>query len=276
MGEPITGPWPVEDAVYFADCNHVSNSMLKVFASSIPAYHQRFVTRTMPAPKPSAEMQLGTLLHARLLEPQRWNDRVRKITVDGRTKAGKEYNRHMHDLADLDPGRLFVTGDDENTVNDMHAAVMAKPEAADALRLPGVHEGAIRWFHQETGVCVACKAKLDKVCDNGLILDLKTATDVANFPWAAHKYSYERQAAHYLEGAWEALGMEGPFLFVVVGSQPPHEVRTMVLGEEELTLGRRQNARLLAELAECHKTGVWQSRFRGIEVIRFRNYQMED
>jgi hypothetical protein len=81
----IAGPWLVSEAEYFADVHFVSNSMLRVFSQSIPAYHQRFVARTKPSPKPSAEMRLGFLLHARLLDENAW---VRDVRGDHGAPGG--------------------------------------------------------------------------------------------------------------------------------------------------------------------------------------------
>ncbi len=274
MSEPMTGPWAVDDATYFSDTDHVSSSMLKVANRSLVEYHGRFITGTIAAPKPSAEMHLGTCLHAALLEPEKWIHRIISTKVDGRTKGGKEYNAAIEARRQANPASLFCDEQENATVIDMMNAVYGKPEARQALDAPGTYEGPIRWQDLTSGM--RCKAKIDKVCDNGLILDIKTATDLAGFSWSAHKYGYERQAAHYLAGAWEALGLDGPFLLVVVQSVPPHEVRVMVFGEDELAAGRRQNVRLLAELAECHRSQEWKSRYKGVEVLRYRNWQLDE
>lgn len=272
--EPTTGPWQVSEAEYFADVSCQSNSMMRVAARSIPEFHQRFVIRTMPAPKPSAEMHVGTLLHACVLEPEVWSARMVTEKVDGRTKAGKEYNARMAAYAEENPSSLFVSEDEEATVKEMSKAIHNHPEAAAALALEGVFEGAIRWRDEASGLF--CKAKLDKVTTSGLVIDLKSTADVANFPYSAYRFDYHRQGAHYLAGAWAALNQDGPFLFVCVQSSSPYEVRTMVFGDEELALGRRQNARLLAELAECYRLDRWQSRYSGIETINYRSYQLNE
>ncbi len=274
MSEPITGPWPVDDATYFSSHEYVSASMLKVAARSLPEYHQRFVTRTMPSPRPSGEMQLGTLLHAALLEPERWEKRVINWKIDGRTEAGKERKKWEKLQAEVYPEKLFVTQEEEAAVLKMHAAVMAHDDASRFLRADTKREGPIRWRDESSGLW--CKAKIDLLTCNGMVGDVKTCSDIAGFPWSAHRYAYHCQAAHYLAGAWAALDADGPMVFIVVASSAPFEVRTMIFGEEELQQGRRQNARLLAELAECHRTGNWASRFKGIEVLRFKHYQMED
>ncbi len=247
---------------------------MRVAARSIPEYAKRFVTRTMPAPKPSAEMRLGTLLHAALLEPGAWSARIAQEKVDGRTKDGKAYNAKIAAYAEANPRALFVTAEEEFAVLEMHAAVMAHDEASRFFGADTKREGPIRWRDEVSGLW--CKCKIDLLTCNKMVGDVKTTSDIASFPWSAHRYAYHCQAAHYLAGAWSALAADGPMVFIVVASAPPYEVRTMIFGEEELALGLRQNARLLAELAECHRTGNWASRFKGIEVLRFKHYQMED
>ena len=77
-------------AEYHADYSRVSNSMLSVFRQSRRRYFQRFVEQSMPAPEPTAAMQLGSLVHTLLLEPDDAAKLVVAPKVDRRTKAGKE------------------------------------------------------------------------------------------------------------------------------------------------------------------------------------------
>ncbi len=273
MSEPITGPWAVSAADYFADTTCVSSSMLRVWARSVVEYHQRFVTRTLAAPKASAEMRLGTLLHAAILEPEAWSNRITTQRMDGRTKAGKLNNALMEAYAEAHPDALLTTAEEDAVVQAMREAIFTKPEANEILALPGVCEQAIRWYDMASGLW--CKAKLDRVCE-GIVVDLKTTSDLARFAWQARTYQYERQAAHYIEGAWHAMRAGGPYQLIVVQSSPPHEVRMLEFGENELRSGRIANRRLLAELAECQRTEQWRSRYRGVETLTYPKRWMED
>ncbi len=281
MSEPITGPWPVGDPEYFQDATCVSNSMMRVFNRSVVEYHGRFITGTISAPKPSAEMRLGTLLHAALLEPERWSDRRAGLVLDGRTKAGKLERALHEEYQKVHPECLTVTDEEEAAVLAMHAAVMAKPEAADALALPGICEGPIRWQDETSGLWL--KAKPDKACSNGLILDLKTSADPRPeaFARSCVNFGYDMQCAHYLAGCWQAVRADGPFAFLVVGNRPPHEVGLYVLDAEAVELGRKKITKLLSELAECYSRNQWPSRLQGIQELSlprwaFANIQLED
>ncbi len=67
-----TDPQQQSAAEYHADYSAVSNSMLSVFRQSRQRYRDRFVTRTMSPPGPTPAMRLGSLLHLRALEPERY------------------------------------------------------------------------------------------------------------------------------------------------------------------------------------------------------------
>jgi hypothetical protein len=251
---------------YHSGSGGVSHSSLEVFMRSIPEYHGRYITKTIPRPDPTPSMILGTALHARILERDKWDTLVGVAPeVDRRTKDGKESWATFLQSA---KGKAVISSDQFSVVAEMEKSVLAHEAAAGYLAAPGESEKIIRWTDPDTGI--VCKAKVDRLAPDCPVIDLKTASDPTPDGWAkaAANYGYHRQAAMYLDARWYGLDQsETDFLFIVVGTQPPYEVGVYSLGAEAIDLGRRQNQKALAELKVCKNTGVWKSRFHRPQTV---------
>lgn len=92
---------------------------------------------------------------------------------------------------------------------------------------------------EEAGTTRDFKIKPDVRCpQTGLILDLKTTTDVNQFQWSAKKFGYDLQAAHYLDVAHQIDGKEyRDFIFVVIDKSYPFQVKLFNLDEETKARG---------------------------------------
>jgi hypothetical protein len=167
-----------------------------------------------------------------------------------------------------------VDVEDIERARRMVASVMANPQARELLQSPGRAQQSVRWQDQASGIWL--KARFDYLCDDGAIVDLKTASDPTPDAWArqAHRLGYHRQAALYRDGKREALGYfglcHGTFLHIVVGSDEPFESFVYELEPAAIELGQRENAQDLDALAVCRDTGCWDSPYHGvINVLSF-------
>jgi len=260
--EPIPGPWSIDDAVYYADHSRVSHSMLEVFRRSVEQYAARFVTHTIPEPEPTAAMNLGSVTHIAIFEPDEWHQRVAVAPeINRRTNAGKqEWAEFVQGAGD----RLIVDLGEALLIQGMVAGVRRNSLAQAALNAAGRCEQAIRWIDRATGLPM--KGKADKIAGElGLLLDLKTTGDVSPGDWARSvaNWGYHRQAALYMQGASDALDFHGEFVHLVVSKTPPHECVLYALDAPALELGRLENQRLLDELAERSDLGDWSGRWEG-------------
>lgn len=266
------GLWDVAAADYYADTSAVSHSMLEVFRQSTPLYAGRFVHGSIEPPEPTAEMRLGQLVHLAILEPERWAKRTLEPKFDQRTKAGKADAAAFRMFQLEHPGDLFVNAEEEAEVQKLATATCKHPVLAAILAADGLSEQAIRWSDEASGL--HCKARVDRILTTGLILDIKTAADPVPSSWtrSAANYGYHRQAAWYLDGAWRCVQADGPFVFVVVGKKPPHEVIAYTLDSDSLSLGRSQNRSDFDRLAECHRAGQWGSRWPEVHQVSLPKY----
>jgi hypothetical protein len=277
-GVAVPGPWDVDEATYFADYSHVSNSMLKVGRKSWKLYRDRFVTRTVQGPEPTAAMQLGTLLHAAAFTPEVYAARVMVPKMDGRTTAGKAAKAELVQYLIDNPNALLCNEEESALVTNMMECLLANKGSREILESEGICEKSIRWEQRVGAHRVPCKGKIDKYFPGGgIIVDLKTATDPSpqEFSRACVTYGYHNQAALYCDGADAAYEPDSAakFIWVVVGNEPPHDVACYRMMAASLDLGQRQNYDTLSQLIHCQETGVWESDWtRGINDVELPKY----
>src|SRR5260370_28558106 len=88
---PECGIWQVDSATYHADRSAVSHSGLEVLHRSPAEYAAKYVTGTLPFPEPTREIVLGSVVHALLLQQDRFAIlHALAPDVDRRYKEGKK------------------------------------------------------------------------------------------------------------------------------------------------------------------------------------------
>ena len=239
-------------AEYLAD-NGINWSTLKHMRDS-PAHYRAALALDFVA---SRAMDLGTVTHAALLEPERLYDLI--AVWDGGRKAGKAWDA----FEAANPGRVIVKPRDINDVENMRDAVLAHPEAARLLALPGRSETPIFWTDPTTGL--RCKGLLDRWADDVLI-DLKTtrSTDPRFFASQAARLGYHLQLAHYAAGIEALTGKRPEVYMIAVENTPPHDVAVYLLTDDILIPAAETIGGLLAKVAECRASGQWPGRNAGI------------
>ncbi len=246
---------------YHGDFSRDSNSSLSLFRKSRERYAAIRVFKTLQPDPPTSAMAFGTAFGYFLMETEKFANRyVVEQKFDRRTTKGKEASAAF---AEANAGRLPISTDDMILLVDMCAGVYRNPKARAALEAPGRVECSVTWTDPDTGLPLKCRP--DKLLNNGLIWDLKTTVDSSPeaFARTCVNFGYHRQAALYLDGVWQELQADGPFLFVAVSKEPPHETVCLTLDAEALALGRKQNTAALRELAECKATGNWAGKWNG-------------
>lgn len=125
--------------------------------------------------------------------------------------------------------------------------------------LNGHIERSFFWQDKRTGLWL--KARPDAVpTDSGDYADLKTTTSVQwkDLTRAISDYAYHQQAALIAEGSRVCADiLMTCFALVFVEKRPPYCVRIVVLRDEHIKLGMRQNRRALDIIASCIKRKHW-------------------
>lgn len=164
-----------------------------------------------PAPEQTDAFDIGTLVHAAVLEPERFGAEFVALPADIKTRRGKAYDAFVAENA----GKTVVKGEHRDLAVEISAALSACPPAARVLNLCPRREVSLLWSEPASPM----KARVDFMSPSGVVIgDLKTANDASPdaFVKAADAFGYDIQAATYLRAA-RALGMSPElFVFIVV------------------------------------------------------------
>ena len=240
----------IPNEVYHADRSCVSVSGLKQILRS-PAHFQAYLNGATNKETPAKF--LGTAVHARLLEPELYEEEyVVAPSIDKRTKEYKDF-----ELANLN--KRILSPDQMASVEGIALSVAQHSSATTLLRA-GLVEHSIIWQDEETGIWQ--KIRPDCLCidfDNGICLDVKKTTDAsaAAFVRACVNYDYDLQAAVYLEGLRQVFHRDFDFVFLAVEESPPHGCALYGAPEEMLQRGRRRYRQAINSLKRCRDSNQW-------------------
>lgn len=252
-------------------------SLLKHMSDSPMAY--RHARDADPEP-PTTAQQVGTLCHARVLEPHLLADQVAVWRgTSTRTKAYRAWASEQGDRTILAP-RSRVT--DAGTWSLLRAAPRAirRHPAARTLLSHGEAEVPMRWLEVVEGVEVECKGLADWLVrepteeqrdalglDDGqpILCDLKFLATLDRLPSQVARYRYHGQLAHYASGVLAHTGHTPAVFLLAIDKQAPHDVALLRLDTTDaLEAGERLRWRLLTRLVACEATDRWPGAHPGV------------
>lgn len=208
----------------------------------------------------SDALLMGRLLHSRI-ELHANLDEYRKIFVvkpkftgSGARAAGEEWD-HAH------KGMTILTESQEADIESMFAGVVANPQSRAIVDANGIYEETVFWTDRDSGVL--CKCRPDKrvpdFLGQPLIADWKTIGQFSkrNIQDAIADHHYHVSAAFTIDGL-KAVGIDpGPYVFVFIEKGEPNRVLCVPANDIDVELGRRKYKKVLMQIAEAQKTGVW-------------------
>jgi len=183
--------------------------------------------------EPTAAMRLGTLVHSCILEPDTVDHHYEVFEGDRRTKAGKEAYAHL-----LESGKEIVSAKDMDIAVAMMTSAFSHDEIGSLLGNAQFVEQSMTFDYHG----LDAKAQIDLYTKDGVLVDLKTVSDI---------YQAEKQFfnMHYaLQMAWYKLALEGNDLpvnevkILFVETQAPHQCALFSLTEPVLLHGLREAA----------------------------------
>ena len=226
-------------------------SSLKNVATSLRLYKWR---TEHPRPE-TAALALGTAIHMRVLEPDRYAQEYahQPPGLKLSTKEGKTWRVEQG-------GRTIIKADKAAVVEACAQSLADHGLAADLLAL-GRTEQTIRWKIDD----VACKGRVDAVSRDHLI-DLKTARSLEFFTQDSARHLYHAQLAWYRDGAVAAgmLDEDAEVSLIAVETSEPHDCAVYRLPTWVLEVGRKIYRRCLADLRVAEHTGYYPGRHPGI------------
>jgi exodeoxyribonuclease VIII len=237
----------------------VSKSSLWHFRENgADAYYHKYIAKDAPPEKASSAMDLGTLVHAALLEPEKlatdfavWPDNVLSIDGKATTKAAKEFQAN-------NAGKVILKADEWHSASVMAANVRAL--VGEWFKAKPVLETSLFWTNEATEVDCRCRCDfLANLSDRVIVADLKTCRNAAPhaFTKAVESYGYWMQDALYTDGVEAVYGKPARFVFIAVQSTFPFTVAVYELSEEDKEAARYHTLASLGELAGRMERNDW-------------------
>ena len=211
-------------------------------------------------------MAFGSACHKMVLEPEDFgNEFAVAPNVDGRTKEGKEIKARF---AEENAGKIILSRDDVEVMEEMVQALLRCPLAKKLLYGKGEAEVPFFWTDKDTGE--KCKVKLDRLVKYNrktYVVDYKTTICAETFRFNSDmwKLGYFMQAAMYTEGVMRAkkLKKRPGFLFVAQEKKPPYSVNVIEVSEEVMNAGIAKFHQLLDKLHACKVIDQWPGYMNG-------------
>jgi len=223
-----------------------------------PAHYKNPTIQDSPA------LAFGSLVHEFVLLPDVAEARYRpKANVDGRTKEGKAVRDWEASLA-AQQGVKFIAEADYNAATSIATSVRTHM-GATSLFTSGMAEtaGIISDF-----LGVNCRIKPDYRTDNHIV-DLKTCVDARPDPFVRSviNFSYQVQAALYVDVAETIDGKKRDFYWVAVEKDAPYAVAVYKASEEMLEHGRQQYRKAIDLYKECAALDLWPAYSQQVQTL---------
>ena len=254
---------------YYQDHSRVSNSMLSLLKECPELYHRRYILG-IDDRQPTANMKLGSLVHALVLEPETVTSRYACVPkIDRRTKEGKAiYERIICEHQ----GKELVDYEVWEQAMRMAEAVTNHPECKQVFR--SACDVELELSYELFGA--ACKSKLDLVHQSRqLVLDLKTSGDVSPraFSSSVATFGYHRQAAMYTAAVERLYAVRPRFVFACVSTSEPYIAACYELDSVAIDTGVGEIAQLIDELRTRTEHNDWTSdHAKGVNSISLPKY----
>jgi len=243
----------------FADYQKAEGVNCSAFKNLVksPLHMQNYLTAPL---KQTPSMLFGRIVHDLVLEPAKkpfWD--VMPDGLDGRTKAGKDWKAGIT-LAGLEP----ITGEVYETAQGCVRSVLGHPYMREAL---ANCKTEVSIFSERDGIKI--KGRLDVVCNNGLLFDLKTTTDARpeSFQRDFFKLGYYLQAKWYVD-LYNAERGDLPeatrFGICAVESDAPYAVQLYSVDDEALSRASLDISQLWAIYKGCLERNEWPGYDRSI------------
>ena len=249
----------------------LSHSQLKEIRNS-PAHFQHYLSRP---PSQTDAMLLGSLVHTMVLEPQEVDTRfVAAPKIDRRTKKGKD---EWSALQSTTGQRQLIPMPVWTQASQMRDSVIANRDAESRLVVARIEKSVEREFYWTDRRGFDRRAKLDAVCSDGTVIDLKTTISAGRgFNRSIFKYAYHTQAAYYADAA-RSSGIDfTSFMFVCIEKRPPYATAVYRLSPKWLECGRATLEKWLDEYEECSRLNYWPAYPRGVRTLEPPDWAIEE
>lgn len=200
-------------------------------------------------------MDIGTALHCRLLEPEKYEETIFVSSVKGRST--KKFQDEQEEHKD----KIVITQEEFDHIELMGKSVFAHPSAKGLLKLVGDCESSVFAKDKLTGVELKCRPDKDAVESSGMIIDVKTTMSLDDWrsdkEWInpLYKFNYGHQASFYTDVLEQHYNTTiESFVFLVV--------------QKSIKLGRYPVGVFQISRGELVEMGFWDQHRSNIEEFK--------
>ena len=213
--------------------------------------------------KESVTMQLGTAIHAFVLEPEIAHDLIHRGPETRRGKAWTEAKEEAESA-----GAVLLTEADYDHAKAVAESVLMTPRVMRMLNDKAcIKEQSIINTCPETGLTLKCRP--DALLPSRAVLDLKTTQDASprGFGKSVRGFGYDLQSAFYIY----ACNLEGfevsQFAFIAVEKEPPYAVAIHTLDYEYLKWAKNQVMQTLDQIKRAQDSGDFTTGWPEVNII---------
>jgi hypothetical protein len=207
--------------------------------------------------------------------------------LDKRFAIWKEYRRGKEWTAfeELHKDKVILNGPEYQRATGIIASLESH---TDTQRIFNVCRKQVAFYGMHPELCVRMKGLVDLLPDPALchhslleyVFDFKTSADASpeGFAKLAWQLGYDVQAAWYLDGL-NACGIPVNRIgFIVVESEPPHDVAIHYFNRfsREVTKARSKVEGYAKQFMACMQSGEWPGYGDGWTEIKFSDWQMRN
>ena len=240
----------------------LSSSQLKLAYKNIELYKSRVIDKQGGFTS-SPSMQLGTLFHELILEPENFNPSIYPgAKVDKRTVIYKEKIKNG-----IDPANIISEKDFDNLLT-MKYNLVKHGDCPDFEQL--TNEASFFYSWNDFNLRIRPdSADLNR----HIIYDIKTTSsplDSKSFFYQIEKYHYDLSAAMYMHGMKAHISMPWAFCFVVCQSVAPYSTAIYWVGESLYYQGFQKYRQAMKNIykAKKSKNYIFQPKAEVLETFR--------
>lgn len=215
--------------------------------------------------------EIGSAIHCRILESDRWDTDYKVVECDARTSA-------LYKAACKDhPKERVLTSAEYENVLGMQKGVLRNRHCRQLIEAPGRYELSLFTTDPITGVPV--KVRYDKLTDAGMPCDLKKCQKAGrdDFSRTINNYGYHISAALYMDSwFWQYGEKLDDMRWIAVEEQSPHLAQRYKPDEDALMIGRALYREALEIYARCLDEDRWPGYEDDEEAIGLPNYAVSN
>ena len=239
---------------YHQQTDYISASMLKTFIKSRRRFHNECILGN-PGDFGSA-LDLGTVAHAMVLEPDKMDEIAVVIPNDVLSKSGSKAGKSWQEFKAEHEGIILLKSSEMETVLRMSKNVFENESAMRLLATEGETEESV-FVENDWG---KFRCRMDRRIPGKFIIDLKTTRDAEpkKFEQQVRDLGYHIQAEFYRRLCDEHFGCKHTFLFIAVRNTHPFSVGVYSLSDRHLFAAGETIDRAVEAIKECKEKDDWR------------------